>query len=209
MLLALPGCSTAEDPPALISISTSPGLQVGNGTIAPLLLQNATTDTLHLLEPPALGMSPANRTIAIAKGQMPQGFAWNATIRGVAVVTGADLVVWLRFTGSQVQAGANDPGCTVVATLTFTINGTATQVPAGCGSAGVGILTPGDVQLRFGPQPGAFATPLYVGPGDDVRLDLVIHTESPSVAPTCFILSDAEHDSRLRLVGLNETTTPW
>lgn len=168
---------------------------------------NHTTDTLHLLNPPELSLVQANHTILVPKGAayQAQTFLWNTTLHHSGNVSAADFHLFFRLTGSQAQAGAQDPGCSVVATLVFTHNGTARGVSGGCGSLGLGVVPPGDRELSFAAPPDAFATPATVHPGDDVQVQLTVYLESPGFATTCYILAGPDHDSRMVLAGLNET----
>lgn len=171
---------------------------------------NVTTDRLHLLEPPLLGLRIANHTVLTPKGAtyQAQTFFWNTTFRHDAIVTGADFDVFLRITGSQAQAGSQDPGCSAVATLVFTLNGTARAVNGGCGSVGVGVVAPGDRELRFAAPPDAFATSIRIYPHDEVQVQLTLYLDNPGFAPTCYIMGGPDFDSAVRLAGLNETYTP-
>ncbi|MES2155094.1 MAG: hypothetical protein V4510_08165 [bacterium] len=207
LALAAAGCAGhAED------ASTSPAANAPTGPMPPatnatLGIANVTTDGFHFLVPPLLGLGPANHTILTPKGAtyQAQTFTWNATLHGKGLVTGAEIDLFLRITGTQVQAGGQDPGCTATATYYFTHNATQRGFVGGCGSLGLGTVTPGDRELRFAAPPDAFATPQLVGPGDGVVVQVTLQLENAGFAPTCYILGGPDWDSNVRFIGLNET----
>ena len=208
VLVLAAGCASAPiDPSASTSASapsTAPGGHLLNATP---VLANATTSTLHLWAPPELGLALANHTIATPKGATyaAQSFAWNTTFHARANLTDAMVDLWLRVTGSQAQAGHTDPGCTVAVSYTFMLNGTARSVDGGCGSAGFGVVPPGDHEIRFGAPPASFATPIAIWPKDGVTVTLTLYLESPNLGVTCFILEAPGADSSVTFAGLNET----
>ncbi len=202
------GCATpvpdegAADASAVtLAPAEAPRPQVAMGPV------NRTTDTLHFLAPPSLGLDVANQTILTPKGATVQAqtFTWNTTLRNRATITGANVDVWLRITASQAQAGGQDPGCTAVATFYFIQNGTQRGVAGGCGSLGVGVVAPGDREVRFAAPPEAFSQPVEIYPGDGVIVQLTLYLASSSLSPTCYIMGGPGFDSGVRLYGLNET----
>lgn len=206
---AVAGCTANDDassPPADTPASLAPGA-AANQTIAHLA--DLTSDTFHLATPPRLNLTAplGNTTILAAKSPYFPGetFVWNTTLRDAANLTGARTVLWLRVTQSVLQQGAfGDPGCTVRLTITLRHNATDTVYDGGCGSAGVGLVPPGDHRVDFSAPPGTLPGVL-LDRGDNVTLQLEVDVTSTSGAPSLYIIGGSrEFDSLVKLEGMKE-----
>jgi hypothetical protein len=168
---------------------------------------------MHLLAAPRAAFNgTGNATVAVAKGSTSQTFLWNTTVRHPADLTDAQASVWLRFTGTQLQAGNNhDPGCTLSITYILTLNKTAVGIDGGCASLGLGPIAIGTYRLNVSVPPAGFAAPLRVLPGDDIQVQVSLWTNtfSPDLGPTAYILTGSPaFDSRVRFVGASEDAFP-
>jgi hypothetical protein len=167
-----------------------------------------TAGTIHFLLAPDTNLTAprGNETLIAVKAAAsgPQTFTWNRTVQRAANLTGAHTQAWLRLTQSAAQSGANnDPGCTLALTLLVVHNGTAAGFAGGCGSTGLGILTPGDHRIEFAAGPGAVA--VRVLPGDDLILQLTLGIELTGLGATAFLVGGTtERDTWVRLDGLAE-----
>lgn len=208
LALLLAGCAT-KAPLSGTATSTALPLQALplNATAG-----NAThflrSDTAHLLLAPLTNLTAprGNETLIATKAAAsgPQTFTWNFTVQKAANVTGAHTHAWLRLTQSVAQSGANnDAGCTLALSVVVRHNHTDAGYAGGCGSAGFGILMPGDHLLEFAAGPGSLVTRVLAG--DNVFVQLTLAVELTGLGPTAFLVGgSAERDSWVRLDGLRE-----
>jgi hypothetical protein len=209
-LLFFPGCFGSGAPAAPESTSSS---SVPSGLLNHTAIHNVTpptSSTFHLLAAPLLNMTApdANATMVatpLAPLSPGQGLVYNRTLRANGTILATSAVIWLRVTQTSVQGGGGDPGCTVVLTLTLRHNGTDAAYAAGCGSAGIGALAPGDHRIEFSSAPGAFPLDFNVTRGDELFFTLTFYAEATGFGSTVFLLcGNAERDSSVRVLDLHE-----
>lgn len=190
------------------STSTTGTRPLGNAT-APANATVPTSATLHLMQAPGLNASAprGNDTVAMPLAPLypSQGIAFNTTLRGAGNLTAASTSLWVRVTQSNVQAGSGtDPGCSVALTVTVQHNGTPSSYAGGCGSLGIGVITPGDHQVLFASAPGALPG-VVVAPGDGIALTFSVYVSGPGLGASAYVLAGSqERDSYVRLAGLAE-----
>lgn len=214
LLLAVPlaGCAAPGAAPATgtgaAATASGTGHHPTNGTAAPRPPAPPRADQAHLLKAPLLNFTAphGNETVIATKSPLAgaETYVWNFTVLQAANLTGAHTHAWLRVTQSSPQSGAaNDPGCTLALTLVVRRNGTDAGYVGGCGSAGMGVLPPGDHLLEFAAPPGAVA--VRVLPRDNVFLELTLAVEAPGLGATAFLMGgSSERDTWVRLDGLRE-----
>lgn len=207
----LAGCSSND---AALPIAASATHGTGSLALSLNRTLNATVlvqvNTLHLLAAPLTNFTApmGNETVIATKNGLTgsEYYLWNITVHQPAVLTGLRTSLLLRLTQSAAQSGGNnDPGCTATLTLIVRSNGTDTGYVGGCGSAGLGMLGPGDHRIEFASPPGAVPA-VHVGPGDGIFLQVGLHFAGSTLGPSGFLMGgNSTTDSWVRVNGLRET----
>jgi hypothetical protein len=202
----LAGCSGGgggDDPPAAVS-STS----TSTGPAPPPV---PTTDTLHLMEAPAMStVVPTGSDV-----RTPVGFAngggfgqqdgpvarWAYQVSVPTNVTGGEVHVWVEIKEQMLDSPSSPLNQQCTWRLTTGIGGD-TQALTNCVNEPVGAISPGVKELVF---TLVLQGPIELEANETITVTLSRSSFSPSPNNAVDALSgSAEHDSRVTLRGLKE-----
>lgn len=208
--LALAGCSDGGSDDATAPQASSSASSTTGPPPAPVV----TSDTLHLLAPPAMALMLPEGSAEVATGTAtafgPGGGGdgsqdpaarWTFQVGSNSSVTAAEVHVWIEIKDTLLQpVDPRDPqdACTWIIVLELGSDGSPTM---GCLTEPPGPINPGTKELIFD------LIGLDGGLEVNETITFTFHRRAFSASPedsVAVLSGSAEHDSRLVLQGLKE-----